>query len=97
MKTKPILTLTAFMALLLLQSPLCGAAGSDKAVTPNRTVPVVTPPKSGLEFSAHPTAEEISSARVFEEQLVPLGEPTADENTALASAVDGLRQARPAR
>ena len=70
MKTKPILTLAAFVALMLLQPPLCGAAGPDKAVTPNRTVPVVTPPKSGLEFSAHPTASEISSARVFEEQLV---------------------------
>ena len=59
-----------------------------EARKPNRTVPKVSPPKTGLEFSAHPTAQEISQARVFEELLVPIGgEPSAQENTALANAL----------
>jgi RHS repeat-associated protein len=56
----------------------------------NRTVPKVNPPKSGLQFSAQPTAHEISRARVFEAPLVPIGgEPGAEENTALAAALVG--------
>lgn len=81
---------------------LCGmalcAAGeteglADEAagrVSPNRTLPNVSPPKTGLEFSANPTVQEIFRARVFEEPLVPIGgEPSADENTALAAALLG--------
>ncbi len=46
--------------------------------------------QSTLEFSAHPTAQEIFRARVFEEPLVPVGrEPTMDENAALAAALSG--------
>ncbi len=54
----------------------------------NRTVPKMKPPKLGLEFSANPTTQEISHARVFEEPLVPIGgEPSAEENAALAAAL----------
>jgi RHS repeat-associated protein len=61
-----------------------------KSVKVNRTVPKVAPPKTGLEFSANPTTQEISRARVFEEPLVPIGgEPSAEENAALASALLG--------
>jgi RHS repeat-associated protein len=54
----------------------------------NRTVPAVTPPKTTLEFSRSPTAEEIFRSHVFDEPLVPIGgEPTQAENTALVSAL----------
>jgi len=56
----------------------------------NRTVPRVEPPKLGLDFSAKPTTQEIFRARVFEEPLVPIGgEPTADENASMATALRG--------
>jgi len=56
----------------------------------NRTVPQVEPPRTALEFSASPTAEEFFRARVFEEPLVPLGgEPGAAENSDLAAALLG--------
>jgi RHS repeat-associated protein len=88
MKTKLNLTLTAFMAAVVLQPHASGAGPSlDKPVIPNRTVPKVTPPKSGLEFSAQPTTQEISEAWVFEERLVPIGEPTVEENAAMAAAL----------
>ena len=59
-------------------------------VIPNRILPKVEPPKTGLEFSAQPTTQEISRARVFEEPLVPIGgEPTAEENATLAAALLG--------
>jgi len=39
-------------------------------------------------FSIQPTTEEIKSVRVFEEPLIPIGgEPSQDENTALANAL----------
>src|ERR1043166_6983759 len=56
----------------------------------NRTLPKVSPPKLGLEFSVNPTTQEIFRARVFEEPLVPIGgEPSAEENAALADALLG--------
>src|SRR6185503_6171665 len=59
-------------------------------IIPNRTLPNVSPPKAGLEFSANPTTQEIFRARVFEEPLVPIGgDPTAEENAALAAALLG--------
>src|SRR6266700_6048585 len=59
---------------------------TGQRVTPNRTVPNVKPPKTGLEFSANPTTQEISRARVFEVPLAPIGgEPDAAENAALAT------------
>jgi len=61
-----------------------------KPVKVNRTTPKVEPPKTGLEFSAKPTVQEIFRTRVFEEPLVPIGgEPGADENAALAAALLG--------
>src|SRR5205814_9661350 len=59
-------------------------------IIPNRTLPNVQPLKTGLEFSANPTTQELFRARVFEEPLVPIGgEPGADENAALATALLG--------
>src|SRR5262245_15121358 len=41
-----------------------------------------------LEFPARPATQEIVRARIFEEPLVPVGgEPTSDENAALAAAL----------
>ena len=69
-----------------IASPQTGAT----AVRVNRTAPDVSPPKTGLEFSAKPTVQEIFRARVFEEPLVPIGgEPSSDENAALAEALLG--------
>lgn len=64
-----------------------------KPVRVNRTVPRVTPPSLTPHFSAIPTAEEITRARVFREPLVPLEEPTREENVALAAAVLEYRSA----
>jgi RHS repeat-associated protein len=55
-------------------------------------VELVNPPASEVaspvQFSAHPTTEEIRNTRAFEERLIPLWEePTARENKALASAI----------
>ena len=62
----------------------------EPPVKVNRTVPQVEPPKTGLEFSASPTAQEFFRARLFEEPLVPVGaEPTPGENAALAAALIG--------
>src|SRR5260221_403194 len=56
----------------------------------NRTVPKVEPPKTGLEFAATPTTQELFRARIFEEPLVPVGgEPTVAENADLAAALLG--------
>jgi len=66
------------------------AAPAGPPVSPNRTLPKVAPPKTGLEFSANPTEKEFFRARVFEEPLVPVGgTPTADENSDLAAALVG--------
>ena len=75
------------------QGQSSGATLSERKgreASPNRTLPKVAPPKTGLEFSAKPTVQEIFRARIFEEPLVPIGgEPTADENAALAAALLG--------
>jgi hypothetical protein len=56
----------------------------------NRTIPKVEPPKMELKFSAKPTVQEIFRARIFEEPLVPIGgDPSAEENAALAAALLG--------
>ena len=76
-------------AVCLLTS-LAFAAMGQTPVKVNRSVPQVEPPKTALEFSAQPTTQEILRARVFEEPLVPIGgEPTAEENSALAAALLG--------
>jgi RHS repeat-associated protein len=98
MNTKHLLLLGVVTSHLTLQSR--AAADSiqqvsvdlkpSSQVTPNRSVPKVDPPKTPLEFSANPTAQEISRAGVFQEPLVPIGgQPGADENAALASALLG--------
>ena len=80
-------------SLVLLISFIFAAIGQASAVDQvqvNRTVPKVSPPKIGLEFTANPTTQEIFRARVFEEPLVPIGgEPSAEENAALAAALLG--------
>lgn len=64
-----------------------GQPGATSKV--NRALPKATAPDT-LAFSASPTAQEIYRARVFEEPLVPVGgEPTAEENAALAAALVG--------
>jgi hypothetical protein len=71
-------------------SPATPAAEAAPKVTVNRTVPKVEPPRSGLEFSAQPSVEEIFRARIFQEPLVPIGgEPPASEDAALAAALRG--------
>src|SRR5687767_4487707 len=66
------------------------AAQNTTQASPNRTLPKVEPPRSGLAFSAQPTVQEISRAGAFQEPLVPIGgQPGADENAALASALLG--------
>ena len=45
-------------------------------------------PSPRLEFSANPSAADITRARIFEEPLVPIGtEPSTGENAALADAL----------
>jgi RHS repeat-associated protein len=57
-------------------------------IKPNRRVPAVAPPVIELTLSASPTDSEISRARIFDEPLIPIGEPTTpDENRALAQAL----------
>jgi RHS repeat-associated protein len=76
--------------LILVISLAAAPAFADGVVKPNRTLPKFTPPKTTLEFSANPTAEEISRSHAFEEPLMPIGgEPSADENAALAGALLG--------
>jgi len=81
---------TASATFLCLIPPTLAQTSRPETVKVNRTVPQSNPPKVGLEFSAKPTSFEISRARVFEEPLVPIGgEPTAEENSALAAALLG--------
>jgi hypothetical protein len=47
----------------------------------------VGPLQSSVHFSSSPTPQAIFLARLFEEPLVPIGEPTQSENTALAAAL----------
>jgi RHS repeat-associated protein len=75
---------------LLLFGVTTTAFGQSTPVKVNRTVPNVSPPKTTLEFPANPTTQEISRARVFEVSLVPVGgEPSVEENAALAGALLG--------
>src|SRR3990172_7913146 len=81
---------TVITCLLALATSYAPAASEESPVSVNRSVPNVVPPKTGLEFSANPTTQEISRARVFEEPLAPIGgKPGADENAALAAALLG--------
>jgi RHS repeat-associated protein len=57
------------------------------AVRVNRTRPKVSKPSLQPAFSATPTTREITAARIFGEPLQPLGDPTPEENRALAVAL----------
>jgi YD repeat-containing protein len=79
---------------LCLAGPIAFAGSApgavDSGVTVDQRASPATAAKTGLEFSAAPTAEEIFRARVFEEPLVPVGgEPTAADNSAMAAALVG--------
>ena len=86
-----LVTLTLLVAAGMMQARgERDGASQNKPVTPNRTVPKVKPPTTGLEFSANPTTQEITRARVFEESLVSIGgNPSAEENATLATALLG--------
>ena len=58
------------------------------AVRPNRTTPPAQAAPSRPEFSAVPTDAEILRARVFPEPLVPVGPTSAQDNVALAAALN---------
>src|SRR5688572_29530717 len=87
------------VALVILQVFTAGAAellaaGVSQAAkvlpagpTANRTAPKVTPIAAYPTFSNPPRDLEIMRARVFEEPLISMGEPTPDENRALAEAI----------
>ena len=76
------------LAALAAAAPSAAVQPPAPPVKVNRTVPRVKPPKSGLEFSAKPTTQEIFRARLFDEPLVPIGgEPSPTENAALATAL----------
>jgi len=65
---------------------------TPKHVKVNRTVPKVQPPSLDLQFSAAPTDEEISRARVFPAPVVPAGKNrSAGENKDLALALKRFR------
>jgi RHS repeat-associated protein len=82
--------LTILTTAHLASPPAAGAAPSPSLSQVNRTIPPVEPPKTALEFSANPTAQELFRARVFEEPLVPIGdEPATAENAALGAALLG--------
>src|SRR5208282_557545 len=86
----PLVAVVAFLSLASAGTAQTMAAPAGPPVSPNRTLPKVAPPKTGLEFSANPTEKEFFRARVFEEPLVPVGgTPTADENSDLAAALVG--------
>ncbi|MBI3851714.1 MAG: hypothetical protein HY298_15780 [Verrucomicrobia bacterium] len=79
-------TITMFFCLRL--GGVCAEAPGRVVV--NKTVPKVEPPQASLAFSSTPTTQELFRARLFEEPLVPIGgEPSAEENTALAAALLG--------
>jgi RHS repeat-associated protein len=79
---------TALAAGLSLITASGAQMNPPATVQVNRTVPQVSSPRIGLEFSAQPTVAEFFRARVFEVSLVPIGgEPGAEENAALATAL----------
>lgn len=85
-----LLSLVLWVAGVCVNHVETWGADQHASIVPNRSVPKVNPPNSGLEFSANPTTQELASARIFEEPLVPIGgEPSAGENAALARALLG--------
>ena len=87
----------AATAMLPSQPPApVGTASSQlppRLVAVNRTVPNIQRPPATVTFSDSPTDAEISRAHIFTEPLVPTGQTTAEENKALALALqDFLRR-----
>ncbi|MEW6157602.1 MAG: cysteine peptidase family C39 domain-containing protein, partial [Verrucomicrobiota bacterium] len=77
-------------ALLLLVTPaIKGADGPPTPEIPPITliVPPVGPVPQTPVFSENPKSEDFFRVRVFQEPLIPVGEPTLAENKALASAL----------
>jgi RHS repeat-associated protein len=76
-----------------LDPPTTSGANTDQpaaASKSNRPLPKPSPLPESLSFSTTPTVDEIFRARVFEEPLVAVGgEPSAEENAALAAALVG--------
>ncbi len=61
--------------------------------TANRSVPEHSTPQLGLVLSDDPTEDQIKSARIFSEPLIPVGHtPTAQENRQVALALRGYVQ-----
>ena len=82
------------LAAAVASPPSTVAARSSFATPPpapvvkvNRTLPKVSPLSLDLAFSAHPTDEEISKARVFDPPITSVGgSKSATENSDLATA-----------
>jgi RHS repeat-associated protein len=87
------LPLTLLCCLLGLTISRAAAGGVEPVIPENLPDPSLKSRQAGLEFSTNPTTHEILRARVFEEPLVPIGgEPSAEENAALAAALRGYEQ-----
>jgi RHS repeat-associated protein len=64
----------------------------EPVVTVNRTVPMVQLPTTDLRFSANPSDEEVTRARIFEHPIVHIGnKPATSENKDLAAALLAFR------
>src|SRR3989442_1660197 len=89
--------LHANLLLFLLIPPIARAGSAAPALageTPNRSVPEHRAPAIGSPLSENASEEEIRSARIFSEPLIPVGrKPSAQENQQLAIVL-GLHQQR---
>jgi RHS repeat-associated protein len=62
----------------------------NASVRVNRTVPKVAPPILEPAFGVDVTTEMLSRARIFDESLIPVGQPTADDNRALGQLLQTI-------
>ncbi len=90
-KKRSLFARVAILALLCVQLPV--GAQSPIPTRVNRTVPHVTPPPLTVAFGDAPTTLELTHARVLPEALLPVGEPTASDNRALARALEAFATA----
>jgi RHS repeat-associated protein len=78
----------AIVVLVLSSRRTEPVAQKASAGGPNRTIPAHGPPPSRFSLSVRPTKEEIFRSHAFSEPLIPAGgEPSLDENAALATAL----------
>ena len=90
-----ILALALFLSINRQRLMLALSSGNDlTTLAVNRRVPRVTPPLTGLHFSAAPTAADFLRTGIFDQPLVPVGTPTVAENRQLAQALLAFRRAR---